>query len=119
MQADAVPPDAAEEIDPDFALNLFTPEETTRLVSGKTAMLDPKGAVYYAPDFSLTTVWNGVHHEGQWSIDEEGGVCWHVVAWGEEPCRHYFLQDDILMSVYKGVPRRAVEFVDGDMTGAL
>ncbi len=119
LQAGVEAPDSAEDIDPNFALELFTPEETLALVSDKTAILDADayGAVYHAPDFALTTVWNGVHQTGTWSIDDEGGVCWHVVAWGEEPCRYHFFKDDVLMVLYKELSFRAAEFVDGNTTG--
>ena len=116
LQAGVEPPDMATDIDPDFARNLFTPEGTTAFVSDRTAILAPHGAVYYAPDFTLTTVWNGVRQSGRWSVDEEGGVCWHVAAWGVEPCRYYYVEDGVLMSLYKGLARRAEEFLDGDMT---
>ena len=119
LQGGVEPPDSAEDIDPNFALDLFTPEETRALVSDRTAILDADagGAVYHAPDFTLTTVWNGVHQTGNWSIDDEGGVCWHVVAWGEEPCRYYFFKDGVLMVLYKELSFRASEFVEGNTTG--
>ena len=117
LQAGVEPPESAEDIDAHFAKDLFTPEETAALVTDRTAILDARGAVYYAPDFTLTTAWNGVHHQGRWSVDDEGGVCWHVAAWDVEPCRYYYLKDGVLMSLYKDLPRRAEEFVDGDMTG--
>ncbi len=118
LQAGVEPPDSAEEIDPHFAKDLFEPEETVAFVWDRTAILEPGGAVYYAPDFTLTTAWNGVHHQGRWSVDDDGGVCWHVTAWGIEPCRYYFYQDGVLMSLYKGLVQRAEEFVDGDATGS-
>ena len=62
-------------------------------------------------------MWNGVHQTGNWSIDDEGGVCWHVVAWGEEPCRYYFFKDGVLMVLYKELSFRASEFVEGNATG--
>ena len=119
LQGGVEAPDSAEDIDPNFALDLFTPEETRALVSDRTAILDADagGAVYHAPDSTLTTVWNGVHQTGNWSIDDEGGVCWHVVAWGEEPCRYYFFKDGVLMVLYKGLSFRAAEFVEGNTTG--
>lgn len=117
LQAGITPPDSAEDIDPNIARDLFTPEETAAFVSDKTAILEPGGAVYYAPDFTLTTAWNGVRQRGRWSVDDEGGVCWHVAAWGVEPCRYYYLEDGVLMSLHKGLARRAEEFVDGDITG--
>ena len=117
LQAGVESPDSAEDFDPNFAADLFEPEETAALVSGKTAILEPHGAVYYASDFTLTTTWNGVPQRGRWSVDDEGGVCWHVAAWGVEPCRYYYLDEGALMSLYKGLPRRAEEFVEGDATG--
>ena len=119
LQAGVEPPASAGDIDPNFARSLLTPEEATAFVSGKTAILEPRGAVHYAPDFTLTTVWGGVRQTGRWSVDDKGGVCWHVAAWGVEPCRYYYVEDGVLMSLYKGLARRAEEFVDGDVTGDL
>ncbi len=118
LQAAFESPASAEYIDPNSIGNLFTPEETAAFVSDKTAILESDGAVYYAPDFTLMTVWNGVRQTGKWSVDGEGGVCWHVAAWGVEPCRYYYFEDGVLTSLYKGLARRAEEFVDGDMTGS-
>ncbi len=117
LQAGIEVPDSVENLDPNVALDLLTPEETSALVSDKTMILGPEGAVYHAPDFTLTTVWNGVHQTGRWSVDDKGGICWHVDAWGVEPCRYYFFRDGVLMSLYKELPRQADEFVEGDATG--
>ena len=47
------------EDDSDFVKVLFSREETTALVSGKTVIWDPNGGAYYAPDGTLKTVWDG------------------------------------------------------------
>ena len=101
--------------DPDLDRDLLTPAEAEDLVSGMTALLDKQGAGYYAADGALTTVWNGVQHVGTWSIDKEGGICWHVEAWGIEPCRYYHRTDEGLMNYYKGRDLEAEKFVDGDV----
>jgi hypothetical protein len=101
----------------DIDRELFKPEESMALVSGMTEFLGTDGAVYYAPDQSLTAVWNGVQHTGTWSIDDEGGVCWNVTAWGVEPCRYYYHTDDGLMIFYMGRDVVAERFREGDATG--
>ena len=113
------PPEQAEDMDPDSARELFTPKETISLVVAKTVILEPGGGAYYAPDFTLTAVWNGVHQSGTWSIDDNGGVCWHLAAWGVEPCRYYYYKGDVLMSLYKGNDWRAEELVEGNITDTL
>ncbi len=103
----------------DIDRDLLGPEETMALVSGMTEFLGTDGAVYYAPDQSLVTIWNGVEHTGTWTIDDEGGVCWKVTAWGQEPCRYYYQADDGLMVFHNGRDVAAKDFQDGDATGQL
>jgi hypothetical protein len=114
-----VPSEAAEDIDPDFTRNLFTPEEATAFVVGKTVILDPLGGAYYAPNFTLMAVWNGVRQSGTWSVNDDGGVCWHLAAWGVEPCRYYYYKDDVLMSLYKDKDWRAEELIEGNTLDAF
>lgn len=103
----------------DIERDLFKPEETMALVLGKTEMLGSDGAIYYSPDQSLTTVWNGVQHTGTWSIDDEGGVCWNVLAWGQEPCRYYYQAVDGLMVFQNGRDVAAEGFREGNTTGQI
>ena len=103
----------------DIDRDLLMPEESMALVSGMTEFLGTDGAVYYAPDQSLITVWNGVEHTGTWSIDDEGGVCWKVSAWGVDPCRYYYHADEGLMVFHRGRDVAADGFREGDATGQL
>ena len=111
--------EAAEGIDPDFTRKLFTPEEATAFVVGKTVILEPLGGAYYAPNFTLIAVWNGVRQSGTWSVNEDGGVCWHLAAWGVEPCRYYYYRDDVLMNLYKDKDWRAEELMEGNVLNAF
>ena len=63
---------------------MFAREETIAFLSGKTVIWGPSRGLYYAPDFTLEKIWNGVRATGRWSVTEEGAVCWHV-----EPHRVY------------------------------
>ena len=107
------------EDDSDFVKVLFTKEETTALVSGKTVIWDPNGGAYYAPDGTLKTVWDGERATGTWSVNDEGGVCWQVPGWGTTPCEFYFYKEDVLWAQYKDEDSEASEHVDGDQTGSL
>ena len=98
--------------------NLFTRQETIAFLSGKTAKREPKGRMYYAPDFTLRTNWNGVRHTGTWRVDGDGGVCWEVAGWGPTPCEYYFYKKDggILWARFKGRETAAAEHIEGDYT---
>ncbi|MEM7075463.1 MAG: hypothetical protein AAGA28_18920 [Pseudomonadota bacterium] len=96
---------------------LFTPEETRAFLSGKTALRSAHGRLYYAPDQVLHTVWHGVRKQGTWSIDEHGGVCWHITGWGEQPCEYYFVgHNGTVWSRFRGLDQVAAEHVAGDRT---
>ena len=85
-----------------------------------TAMRAPKGRMYYAPDFTLKTVWNGVRKTGRWSVDENGGVCWRVAGWGPTPCEYYFYNNDgRLWARFGRQDSAAPEHVEGDRTGSI
>jgi len=101
------------------ARKMYTPEQTTALVSGKTAVWEDGNGAYYAPDGSLMTLWDGVKEGGKWTVDEKGGICWHVPSWGKSPCEYYFDGPDGLMAVYKGEESPAVEHRDGDQLDNL
>lgn len=96
---------------------LFTSEETRVFVSGKTAVRSLRGRMYYAPDQTLHTVWNGVRKQGTWSIDEDGGVCWSIEGWGQQPCEYYFTgHNGQVWSRFRGLDQVAAEHIDGDQT---
>jgi len=103
----------------DIDRELFTPEESLALISGMTEFIGSDGAVYYGSDQSLTTVWNGVQHSGTWSIADDGGVCWDVPVWGEEPCRYYHHTEDGLMVYRLGRDFPAKNFSEGNATSQL
>tara|TARA_B100000686_G_scaffold294062_1_gene324014 strand:+ start:485 stop:1216 length:732 start_codon:yes stop_codon:yes gene_type:complete len=100
----------------DIDREFLTPDEAMNLVSGHTEFFGDDGAIYYASDHTMTTVWNGVRHSGTWSIDDDGGVCWDVPAWGEEPCRQYYEGEEGLMVLHKGRDFSAEDFSVGDAT---
>ncbi|MEM1303063.1 MAG: hypothetical protein AAGH17_10790 [Pseudomonadota bacterium] len=96
---------------------LFTRDETRDFLSGKTSLRAAQGRLYYSPDQTLHTVWNGVRKTGTWSIDPDGGVCWHITGWGEQPCEYYFKgHNDMVWSRFRGLDQVAAEHVDGDQT---
>lgn len=100
------------------SVDLYTRDQTIALLSGKTALRGGSGRMYYAPDFTLRTVWNGVQKTGTWSVDAEGGVCWHVVGWGTHPCEYYYTgSNGDVWSRYRGLDQTAAELVAGDQTG--
>lgn len=99
------------------AVQLFTPAQTRDLILGKTAIRSAEGRMFYGADHTLNTNWNGVRKTGTWSIDDRGGVCWHIVGWGLQPCEYYFLgQDGTVWSRFRGLDRIASEHVAGDQT---
>lgn len=101
--------------------DLFTRQETIAFLSGKTSKREPNGRMYYAPDFTLKTIWNGVRQIGTWSVDGDGGVCWQVAGWGPTPCEYYFYKKDggILWARFRGRETAAAGHIEGDHTGAF
>ena len=100
--------------------NFFSRQETIAFLAGKTSMREPGGRMYYAPDFTLHTNWNGVRKTGTWRVNDDGAVCWEVVGWGPTPCEFYFrkTEDGILWARFRGRDTAAAEHVDGDRTTA-
>jgi len=101
------------------ARQMYTSEQTTALVSGKTAVWEDSNGAYYAPDGKLITIWDGAKESGKWTVDEKGGICWHVPSWGKTPCEYYFEGPEGLMAVYKGEESPAVEHRDGNQLDNL
>ena len=100
------------------SVDLFTPEQTFALLSGKTALRSGSGKMYFAPDFTLHTNWNDVQKVGTWSVDGQGGVCWHIIGWGTHPCEYYYIgKNGDVWSRYRGLDQTAAELVEGDQTG--
>ena len=99
--------------------DMLTPEQTTELVSGKTALWPPNGGAYYAPDGTLVTLWDGAIEEGTWEVNEEGGVCWKVPSWGNTPCEFYYRGEEGLMAIYGSEEGEASEHVDGNVLDTL
>jgi hypothetical protein len=96
---------------------LFSPEQTRAFLADKTAIRSDVGRMYYSPDQTLKTLWNGVQKTGTWSIDDKGGVCWHVVGWGEQPCEYYFEgHDGTVWSRFRGLDKIAARHVAGNQT---
>lgn len=96
---------------------LFSPDQTRAFILGKTAIRSAVGRLYYGHDQTLKTLWNGVAKTGTWSIDDDGGVCWHVVGWGKQPCEYYFKGNDgTVWSRFRGLDKIASRHVEGDQT---
>ena len=100
---------------------LFNRDQTIAFLSGKTSKRAPQGHIYYAPDFTLKTVWNGVHKTGTWSVDKDGGVSWQVAGWGPTPNEYYFYKkdSDSPWALFRGFETPAAEHVEGDQTGSM
>jgi len=98
--------------------NMFTREETIAFLSDKTSFRERGGRMYYAPDFTLKTNWNGVLKTGTWRVTDEGAVCWEIVGWGPTPCEQYFYKKEggILWARHRGKDVGAAKHVEGDQT---
>ena len=101
------------------ARKMYTPEQTTALVSGKTAAWENYNGAYYDPSGKLITLWDGVKESGKWTVDEKGGICWHVPSWGRTPCEYYFDGPEGRMAVYQGKESPAVEHLEGNQLDNL
>ncbi len=99
--------------------DFFSREQTIALLSGKTSKRAANGRMYYAPDYTLKTVWNGVHKTGTWSVNLSGGVCWHIVGWEKTPCEYYFLKNDRVWAKFRKLESLAAPLVDGDLTDGM
>ncbi len=108
-----------EQFEAGFEPTPFTTDETIAFLSDKSVIWAGNGGAYYAPDFTLKTVWDGARANGTWSVNDEGAVCWQIAAWGTTPCEGFFLYKDELWSIYKGEYARADEYVEGDQTAGM
>ena len=96
------------------ARKLYTPEQTTELVSGKTHIWENYNGAYYQPDGKLFTIWDGEKETGKWSVTEEGALCWHIPSWVSGPCEAFYMGPAGLVSVYKGSENPADELREGN-----
>lgn len=96
----------------------FTADELTQYLAGKTQVWDQGGA-YYAPDWTLETLWAGDREIGTWSVTEDGALCWHIASWGTLECEAYFHNGDIISATYEGETFLAPEIHDGNTLDAL
>jgi hypothetical protein len=101
------------------ARKLYTKEQTIALVSGKTHAWENYNGAYYSPDGKLYTLWDGEKEIGKWSVNDEGGLCWHISSWGSSPCEQYFDSPEGLMSLYKGKEGLADELREGNVLNSL
>jgi hypothetical protein len=109
----------SSESDSEIVKGLFTRAETIEFLSGKTVIWATGQGLYYAPDFKLEKIWNGVPGTGSWSVNEEGAVCWQIPGWGPTPCEFYYLKGEELMAVFKDKHSVAAEHVDGNRIGTF
>ena len=98
---------------------MFTPQQTTALVSGKTVIWDPNGGAYYFSDGRLDTLWDGVRESGTWQVNDEGAICWDVPSGGPTPCELYYHGDDGLRVIYQGQDSPASEHREGNVLDSL
>ena len=98
---------------------LLSRAETLEFLTGKTVMWGPGQGLYYALDFRLEKIWNGVRGTGSWSVNADGAVCWHIPGWGPTPCESYYFKGEKLMAVFKGRHSTAAEHVDGNRIGTF
>lgn len=101
------------------AKKMYTKEETTALVSGKTHVWENYNGAYYSPDGRVDTLWDGEKESGKWSVNDKGALCWHVPSWGSGPCQSFYMGPDGLMSVYKGKEEPAEELREGNVLNSL
>ncbi len=88
--------------DEDYGDGLFTRQQTIEFLSGKTVVWGPGRGLYYAPDYRLEKIWDGVRASGSWRVNEAGAVCWSIPGWGPTPCESYYYRGDELMAVFDG-----------------
>lgn len=71
-------------------------------VSGKTETWS-KGGGYYAPDGTLSAVWDGKSSGGSWRLTDDGMICTKLDIWApDEDCHTYTQQGEQVMLVYEG-----------------
>lgn len=107
------------EVGENVVKGLFTSAETIAFVSGKTVIWGPGRGIYYAPDFKLEKIWDGIRASGRWSVNDEGAVCWHVPGWGPTPCESYYYKGEQLMAVFNGRHDKAADPVEGNKIGTF
>ncbi len=101
------------------ARKVYTKEQTTALVSGKTHVWENYNGAYYSPDGKLYTIWDGVKESGKWSVTDKGALCWHIPSWGNGPCESYYMGAEGLMSIFKGKEDVADELREGNLLDSL
>ena len=98
---------------------LYSTQETTALVSGNTHDWGDGNGAYYDPSGKLVTLWESVKESGKWTVNNKGGLCWHIPSWGSQPCEQYFMGPEGLMSIYKGKEDTADAILEGDQLNNL
>tara|TARA_Y100000588_G_scaffold340455_1_gene383830 strand:+ start:400 stop:1113 length:714 start_codon:yes stop_codon:yes gene_type:complete len=101
------------------ASGLFSKQQTIDLVSGKTVIWGPGRGLYYATDFSLEKIWDGVRGRGTWFVNDDGAVCWQIPGWGPTPCEVYYYRGEELAVVVDGKHGKATEHVEGNQLGSF
>ncbi len=99
--------------------DMYTREETLNMVSGNTAVWPSHGGAYYAPDGTLMTLWDGEKEDGNWEVNDEGGVCWKIPSWGNVPCEYYYRGEKGLMAIYGSEEDTASEHREGNVLDSL
>lgn len=98
----ATTPDYGESEAAAVSASALDSEAVLAHVSGKTETWS-KGGGYYAPDGSLSAVWDGEASGGSWRITEDGMICVKLEIWApSEDCHAYNQQGEQVMLVYKG-----------------
>ena len=102
---------ATESLQPDA--KTFTRFELYSYLAEHTQLWD-KGSVFYSDAGTLQAQWQGKCAKGKWSTTEEGKLCRHVTAWGEDSCETYYHNGDVVSMVKDATTSRAPAVEEGN-----
>ena len=105
----------AEDVGPEATP--FTASELWAYLAGNTVVWD-RGGAYYAASGALETLWDGRTQSGTWSVTGNQ-LCWHVAAWGEQPCEAYYHTADGVRFIYEGEIQPADKIHEGNILDDL
>jgi hypothetical protein len=91
----------------------FSRAELYAYLGDKTQTLSNGGA-FYSSSGTLHVLRDGQRYKGTWSSHDGGTICWHVIGWGNVPCKTYYDNGDAISVVYEGVLSLAPGLSDGN-----
>ncbi len=91
----------------------FSRYDLYQYISGKTQRRED-ALIFYFDSGKLLARKAGECARGKWSTTEQGGLCWHVSAWGEQPCENYFSDGALISVVREGKNIPAPQLEDGN-----